>query len=195
MYFKNMDLFCFCSNLSAHKFMICSLSFCALCGVCMGCISGSDELSFAYYMADIKIFGVIFQEESVVSIFWSRIGLIFASSVIIFVCSLNRFCLPLSFLFITFRGFMLGSNLLCAMLSYGLNGLIIVIFLSLPVNIILICMQLGMCTYGHRFACLEVRKWSILYQSTGTFFCMQMFVCVIETVMIQVLVLPLIFIL
>lgn len=195
MYLKNMDLYCFCQNLRMHRFMICSLFFCALCGIGMGCVSGSDELSFAYYIGDIKIFGVIFQNDSVMEIFWARVGLIFASSVIILVCSMHKLCLPLSFLFITFRGFMLGSNLLCAMLTYGLNGLVIVIFLSLPINILLICMQLCMCTYGHRYACLEVKRWQTLCQSSCAFFCLQLAICAVEVLMIQVLVLPLIFIL
>ncbi len=175
--------------------MLFSLLFCAICGVGMGCISTSEALTFTYYASDIKIFGVIFQNESISTIFWSRVSLIFASCVIIHICSLNKLCLPLSFLFITFRGFMLGSNLLCATSLYGLNGIIIVIFLSLPINIALIAVHICMCTYGYRYACGDGRRWKVLWGSTCMSFGGQLCLCGLEVAIIQFLVLPLIFIL
>lgn len=195
IYLKNTDLICFCGELREHRFMLCSLIFCAICGVGMGCISNNEALTFTYYAGDIKIFGVIFQNESISTIFWSRVSLIFASCVIIHICSLHKLCLPLSFLFVTFRGFMLGSNLLCATSLYGLNGIIIVIFLSLPINLALIAIHICMCTYGHRYACGDIRGWKVLCQSTCMSFVGQICICGLEVVAIQFLVLPLIFIL
>ncbi len=195
IYFKNMDLVCFCGELRQYRFMICCLVFCTLCGIGMGCVSSSDALTFSYYAGDIKIFGVIFQNESISTIFWSRLSLIFASTVIIHICSLHKLCLPLSFLFITFRGFMLGSNLLCATSLYGLNGIVIVIFLSLPVNLLLIASNVCMCTYGQRYACGDMRRWKVLCQATVMAFFGQVIICAIEVLIIQFLILPLIFIL
>ncbi|MFI3163271.1 MAG: hypothetical protein R3Y65_02375 [Bacillota bacterium] len=195
IYFKNTDLICFFGELRQHRFMLCSLVFCGICGIGMGCISSSEALTFTYYAGDIKIFGVIFQNEPILTIFWSRVSLIFASCAIIHICSLSKMCLPLSFLFITFRGFMLGSNLLCATSLYGLNGIIIVIFLSLPINIALIVTHICMCTYGYHYASCDGRRWKVLCESTCMSFCGQLCLCGIEVAIIQFLVLPLIFIL
>lgn len=195
LFIKNLDICIFCTNLSRYKFLNCCFYFCCFCGLCLGVISAGDSLIYARYLGEINIYEVVFSGQSVMVIFWSRLSLVFACTVIVWIFSLHRCCLPLSFLFLTFRGFMLGANLASAFALYGMSGLIVGVFLSLPVNILLIVMHSIMCCYSFKTACDKQPFGKAMIQSSCVCFCVQIFVCLFEILAIQVLVLPLIYIL
>lgn len=105
----------------------------------------------------LKDFGIVeFVGSGVTTTFFSRLLSIILVMLLLFGCSFTPFFTPLAILLLAFRTYLLGFNFCLMLITYGLSGIIISIFVILPCQIILILaltlyfFMLNKCTCDHR---------------------------------------------
>lgn len=114
---------------------------CAVAGIIVGCVNVSR---LAHYMsvAEIKYFGVIRLLGVNVrfgTVFWNRLLITAGSFGVIILFSCHFTLLPGGYLFLVYRGYVLGLNAALWISIYGMGGLLNALIFIIPHQLILTC--------------------------------------------------------
>lgn len=112
------------------------------------------KFNSASSMKLLEDYGIVsFVGSGVTTSFFSRLLSIVLIMLILFACSYSGFLLPLAVILLAFRTYLLGFNLCLMLLTYGLSGIIISIFIILPCQLLAL---LGLCFFYfilHKCSC------------------------------------------
>jgi len=121
-----------------NKILIISFSLLFLIGLFIGIFIRKSATINIYYIeyTENYYYGIFCQSQSVFSILFSRIinNLLFFS--IIILLSLSIYLIPVHFIIIFYRGFILGVVCVIIFTTYSINGIFLTILVVVPQNII-----------------------------------------------------------
>ncbi len=125
-----------CLNASKTKLII--TSFILFVGLVLGIILAVQFKNGASIYI-LKDFGIVeFVGSGVTTTFFSRLLSCLLIMLLLFGCSFTPFLTPLAILLLAFRSYLLGFNFCLMLLTYGVSGIIVAIFVILPCQILLI---------------------------------------------------------
>ncbi len=124
--------------LSASKMKLIISSFILFVSLVLGIILAVKYNS----SASINIlhdYGIVdFVGSGITTSFFSRLLSIILVMLLLFGCSFTPFLTPLAILILAFRSYLLGFNFCLMLITYGVSGIIISIFVILPCQILLV---------------------------------------------------------
>ncbi len=71
--------------------------------------------------------------------FFSRLLSMIFVMIILFLCSFNKYLLPIAVLFIFYRSYLLGLNICLIIINYGFTGAIISVIIAFPCQLFILC--------------------------------------------------------
>ncbi len=124
--------------LSASKTKIIITSFILFVSLVLGIILAVQYNSDASLNV-LKDYGIVkFVGSGVTTTFFSRLLSCILVMLLLFGCSFTPFLTPLAIILLAFRSYLLGFNFCLMLLTYGVSGIIISIFVILPCQVFLI---------------------------------------------------------
>lgn len=88
-------------------------------------------------IADLSHYGLVSLEGgAITSSFFSRLLSLILVMALLLVFSLTKFCLPLAYLVLAYRTYLLGLNLTLMFILYGFPGIILSFLIALPCQLI-----------------------------------------------------------
>lgn len=105
-------------------------------------------------MLILEDYGIVsFVGSGITTSFFSRLLSVILIMIILFGCSFSGYCLPFAVIILAFRTYLLGFNLCLMLLTYGLSGIIISIFIILPCQLLMILVFCAFYFILHKCTC------------------------------------------
>jgi|GEM_PF-4016098 len=129
-------------------------------GIILGFFGANSNISFISILSksDKLIFDYIKGTGSVVTVFFNKLGEFILLFALIYVFGLTIYTVFLNMLFIVYQAYVLTISVITLVEIYSINGLLNVIFLTIPLNLILFAVIILAITittlrayYAHKF--------------------------------------------
>ncbi|MEG1806180.1 MAG: hypothetical protein RR327_07305 [Clostridia bacterium] len=109
---------------------------CFAAGIILGIFVRSDGFIEIVNFLSRDYFLIVFGQKPMSTIIISRCVNNFGMIIIMSLCFLTPYLIPLNYLFLAYRGFILGSVICSLVASFGVAGVLLVIFLIVPIQFI-----------------------------------------------------------
>lgn len=172
-----------------------TMLICFSSGIILGIFVRSEDFLDVIGFLSTDYFLVIFGKDSISSIFVSRCLNNLTMIVILSICFFTKYLIPLNYLFLCYRGFVFGSVIFYVGMSFGVAGVLLVIFLIIPIqfisNFIFIIASVNAITYAKKRYCDSI--W-IFVLSVATVFLLSVLSAVLESAIVVIIIRPLNFV-
>jgi hypothetical protein len=169
----------------------------AILGIGIGIFTALNSLEIYafgnYYDSDFYM--VVIKQMSVASLFFSRAFKIIIFFAFIFVLSFSFYTIPIQFLLIAYRGYVIAYNCTLLIRFFSFNGLINVLVFILPVNLIVLLSLVGASVISFN-RCLAIRRSrafkgydcsaGLILKKMACFYLLSLFAYLLEVVLIMI---------